>query len=70
MKTLINKKKFQSVVCLKDYKDYIYNIDKNPSFLDDDFALIKCFMVKEDGTPDFSKEIEIYGKYLVKGGTK
>lgn len=65
MTTLTNTRKFQAVICLKDNKVYTYNIDTNPCFLDDDFALIKCFLIKDDGKPDFSKEIEIYGKYLV-----
>ena len=65
MITLIDTKSFQSVLCLKDHKDYVYDIDENPCFLEDDFARIKCFPIKEDGEPDFSKEVEIYGKYLI-----
>jgi hypothetical protein len=65
MKTLQKTKKFEAVICLKDNKVYTYNVDTNPVFSDNDFALIKCFLMKSDGKPDFSKEIEIYGKYLI-----
>lgn len=65
MGTLTNEKVFQSVMCLKDNKAYVYDINKNPRFLDDDFALIKCFLLKNDGKPDLTREIEIYGKYLI-----
>jgi hypothetical protein len=65
MEILINNKAFQSVICLKDNKVYVYKIDENPCFIEDDYAVIKCFLIKDDGEPDFSREIEIYGKYLV-----
>lgn len=65
MELLMEKKLFQSVICIKDNRVYVYNIDENPCFIEDDNALIKCFLVKSNGDPDFSKEYEIYGKYLV-----
>jgi hypothetical protein len=54
----------QSVICIKDNKMYVYKIDENPYFLEEDYSLIKCFLVKK-GKPDFEKEIEIYGKDLI-----
>ncbi|HVD99471.1 MAG TPA: hypothetical protein VNB90_14785 [Cytophagaceae bacterium] len=65
MEILINKKIYQCVICLQDNKKYVYNIKENPNFQEDDFAHIKCFPLKENGKPDFSKEIEICGKYLI-----
>ncbi len=64
MKMIIDRTEFQSVICLKDNKGYIYRIDENPCFREDDYVLIKCFLVN-NGEPDFSREVEIYGKYLV-----
>jgi hypothetical protein len=61
---LIDNKTFQSVICIKDNKLYIYNKNENPYFLEEDYSLIKCFLVK-NGKPDLTKEIEIYGKDLV-----
>jgi hypothetical protein len=61
---LIDNKIFQSVICIKDNKLYIYKIDENPYFIEEDYSLIKCFLVK-NGKPDFTKEIDIYGKDLV-----
>lgn len=65
MQMRVKKKVFQCVICLQDNKGYVYNIDENPCFSENDFARIKCFRIGEDGKPDFSREIEIYGKYLV-----
>ncbi len=65
MEILMEKKTFQSVIYLKDNRVYVYNVDENPCFLEDDDALIKCFLLKNNGEPDFSQEVEIYGKYLV-----
>ncbi len=70
MVMLIKKKVFQRVVCLQDNQSYIYNVKENPSFLENDFARIKCFRLSEDGKPDFSKEIEICGKYLIDGSVE
>ncbi len=67
MEVRIKKKAFQYVICLQDNKGYMYDVKENPSFLENDFARIKCFPIKEDGKPDFSKEVEIYGKYLIEG---
>ncbi len=64
MRTLVETKTFQAVICLKDNKSYVYDVDENPCFLEDDYALIKCFLVI-NGHPDLSREVEIYGKYLV-----
>jgi hypothetical protein len=61
---LIDNKVFQSVVCIKDNNLYVYKIYENPYFIEEDYSLIKCFLVKY-GRPDFTKEIEIYGKDLV-----
>jgi hypothetical protein len=67
MEVLFKNKVFQCVICLQDHKSYIYNVKENSCVSEDDFARIKCFQVKEDGKPDFSKEIEIYRKYLING---
>jgi hypothetical protein len=64
LELFIDNKIFQSVVCIKDNKLYIYKIDENPYFIEEDYSFIKCFLVK-NGKPDFTKEIEIYGKDLV-----
>jgi hypothetical protein len=60
----IDHKALQQVVCIKDNKLYVYKINENPYFIEEDYSLIKCFLVKI-GIPDFSKTIEIYGKDLV-----
>jgi hypothetical protein len=65
MGRLVETKTFQSVICLKDNKAYVYDVDENPCFLEDDYAVIKCFPVKSNGKPDLSREIGIYGKYLI-----
>jgi hypothetical protein len=65
MEKLIDKREFQSVICLKDNRVYVYRIDENPCFIEDDYVLIKCFLLKNNGEPDLSHEVEIYGKYLV-----
>jgi hypothetical protein len=65
MEMLIRKKIFQCVFCLQDNKSYVYNVKENPSFLENDFARIKCFPLDENGKPDFSREVEICGKYLI-----
>ena len=65
MELLIEKKAFQSVIFIKDNRVYMYNVDENPCFLEDDHALIKCFLVKNNGDMDFDNPVEIYGKYLV-----
>ncbi len=65
MEILMEKKTFQSVICIKDNKVYVYNIDENPCFIEDDYAVINCFQVQHNGLPDFSRVVEIYGKYLV-----
>jgi hypothetical protein len=62
--TSVQNKGLQFVICIKDNKMYAYKIDENPYFLEEDYSLIKCFLVKS-GKPDFKKEIEIYGKDLV-----
>jgi hypothetical protein len=61
----VDRKEFQPVICIKDNQVYVYKIDENPCFLEDFHSLIKCFQTKRDEEPDFSKEVEIYGKYLV-----
>ena len=61
----IDKKELQSVVCIKDHNLYVYKIDENPCYIEEDYALIKCFLIREGGFPDFSRMIEIYGKDLV-----
>jgi hypothetical protein len=65
MEILVDKQVLQPVICLKDSKFYVFKIDENPSYIKEDYGRIRCYLVKEDGEPDFSKEIEIYGKYLV-----
>lgn len=67
MEKQIERIEFQSVIYLKDNRVYVYKIDENPCFIEDDNVLIKCFLVKKNGEPDLSKEINIYGKYLVDG---
>ena len=61
---LIDNKIFQSVICIKDNKLYVYKIYENPYFIEEDYSLIKCFPIK-NGKMDFTKEVEIYGKDLV-----
>jgi hypothetical protein len=56
---------YQPVVCMKDNRMYVFNIQDNPGFLKEDYALIKCFRIIENGEIDFSNIIEIYGKDLV-----
>jgi len=65
MEKLIEQIEFQSVICLKDNRVYVYKVDENPCFLEDDYAVIKCFLMLNTGLPDLSHEVEIYGKYLV-----
>ena len=65
MEKLIDRREFQSVICLKDNRVYVYRVDENPCFIEDDYVLIKCFLLKNNGEPDLSKEVEIYGKYLI-----
>ncbi len=67
MGRVVKKKMFQSVICLQDHKNYVYNVNDNPDFSKDDFARIKCFPLNEEGEPDLAKEVEIYRKYLVVG---
>ncbi len=67
MEILIHRKVFHCVICLQDNKGYVFNPKENPCFSEDDFALIKCYPLKENGKPDFTKEVEIYGKYLISG---
>jgi hypothetical protein len=57
--------KFQSVVCMKDNKMYVFNVNDNPNFLKEDYAIIKCFRIGKGGEIDFSNIVEIYGKDLV-----
>jgi hypothetical protein len=66
MEILINKTAFQVLICIKDNKHYVYKKGENHDLTEDDYKLIKCFQVKKSGEPDFSKEIEIYGKDLIR----
>jgi hypothetical protein len=65
MKTHIGLSEYQPVIFIKDNKMYAYKINENPHFLDNDYALIKCFPIKKDGLPDLSNLIELCGKDLV-----
>ncbi|MFL5727873.1 MAG: hypothetical protein ACJ75J_00180 [Cytophagaceae bacterium] len=65
MKALFDVKLFQTVICIKDNKSYVFNVDEHPGFVNEDYSLIRCFLVKESGHPDFTKAIEIYSKDLV-----
>lgn len=69
MEVIIDKGSFQSVICIKDNNTYIYKIDENPWFLEEEYSLIKCYKIK-NGSPDFSKEIGIYGKDLINADSK
>ncbi len=62
MEKLIDKREFQSVICLKDNRVYVYRIDENPCFIEDDYVLIKCFLVKNNGEPDLSHEVEMLNR--------
>jgi hypothetical protein len=65
MKIQVERSEFQSVISIKDNKLYAYKINENPYFLENDYALIKCFPIKKNGLPDLSQTIELYGKDLV-----
>lgn len=65
MKTNIILSEFQAVIFIKNNKRYAYKINENPYFLENDFALIKCFPIKKDGYPDLSNTVELYGKDLI-----
>jgi hypothetical protein len=65
MKTPFELSGYQPVIFIKDNKMYVYKINENPNFLDDDYAMIKCFPVKKNGLPDLSNLIELHGKDLV-----
>jgi hypothetical protein len=64
MEMIIEKGAFQLVKCIKDNNSYMYKVDENPWILEEEYSLIKCFRI-QNGIPDFTKEIEIYGKDLV-----
>jgi hypothetical protein len=65
MKAKFQLFEFQSVICTKDNRMYVFNVNDNPGFLKEDYALIKCFRIIGDGEVDFSTIIEIYGKDLI-----
>lgn len=56
---------WQKVMCFKDNNLYVYKTDENPYFLEEEYTLIKCFLIKTCGEPDFTKAIDIYGKDLM-----
>jgi hypothetical protein len=64
MESIIDNKKLQPVICIKDNKLYVYKTGHNFN-LRNDYTLISCYLVDTNGEPDISKEIEIYGKDLV-----
>jgi hypothetical protein len=65
METKFQLSEFQPVVCMKDNRMYAFNIQDNPDFLKEDYAMIKCFRIIKDGEIDFSSIVEIYGKDLI-----
>jgi hypothetical protein len=65
MQAQSRKSKYQRVKFIKDNKIYVFNINDNPSYYSEDFALIRCYRIEKDQRVDFSKEFKIYGKDLV-----
>jgi hypothetical protein len=63
---IIDEMALHTMICLKDFKLYVYTNTRSHSLMEEDYKLIECFAVKADGRVDFSKKIEIYAKDLIR----
>jgi len=55
---------FQRVKCIKNNKIYVFRTTDNPTYYQDNYGLIKCYLVEKNKV-DFSREIKIYGRDLI-----
>jgi hypothetical protein len=64
MGQISSQSEFQRVKCIMNNKLYVFRTIDNPTFFQDNYCLIKCYLVDKNKV-DFSREIKIYGSDLI-----